>query len=469
MRGRLLQTAFSDEEFQVNTARQVVFDWTIPAAGAEGCCIQAVAREKRADGTWYEPTETFSQPFTLAAVYEPKLVKCVQDGDSFAVEYTVTNTGNQAAPQGTMANLILEGLYGDLREKYGVEDELLITEDISGLAPGETRTVKKSITLPVSVFTFCGYDAVTVVVRNSYGETLECTDHNFITLDAPLNPELNSGKDMVLKAGETGTAVLKYDSTVFMDVSGKTSYSMADPAIASVDENGVVTGLSSGTTTLTATLLPSGRTAEIAVTVSGASSGGETEPPIPEIPETPEIPENPEIPEIPAVYEVSLRKPSGIGTVTVSTETAIAGQRVRFTPSPAEGYELGTVAVRDAGGNEIAVTDDGDGSYSFIVPAGGAVVEVSFIEKTPASAPETTFVDVPADTWYSDAVAWASAKGITNGTDATHFSPDAPCTRAQMVTFLWRAAGEPEPESAEMPFADLESGSYYEKAVRWAV
>ena len=166
---------------------------------------------------------------------------------------------------------------------------------------------------------------------------------------------------------------------------------------------------------------------------------------------------------------ISVRETSGNGSVTVSTETAFVGQRVTLTPSPDEEYEIGTVTVRDRSGREIAVTDNGNGTYSFIMPVGGAVVEVTFKEKESAPAPATTFVDVPEDTWYSDAVAWAVAKGITNGTDATHFSPDAPCTRAQMVTFLWRAAGKPEPESAELPFVDVESGSYYETAVRWAV
>ena len=79
------------------------------------------------------------------------------------------------------------------------------------------------------------------------------------------------------------------------------------------------------------------------------------------------------------------------------------------------------------------------------------------------------FVDVPADAYYSDAVAWAVEQGITDGTDATHFSPNAPCTRAQMVTFLWRAAGEPEPAGAATQFEDVTAGSYYEKAVAWAV
>ena len=456
VQGRLLKTASSDDEFQVNSARQVVFDWTIPADGPEGYCIRAVAREKRADSTWYDPAETFSEPFTLAAVYEPELVKCVQNGDRFDVEYTVTNTGNLAAPQGTKANLVLEGLYGDLKEKYGVDDELLVTEDISGLAPGETRTVRKTIVLPVTVFKFCGYDAVTVAVMNEFGETLACTDHNFITLDAPLNLELNGGTALTLTSGETKDTALTYDSTGFMDVSGKTKYSVADPAIASVDENGVVTGLSSGTTILTATLMPSGRTTEITVTVSGTASGSD----VPVVP-TPGV----------TVYPVNGEKNPDGGSVGYSASSAVPGTWVTITPTPKAGYKVDSVTVTDRNGKPVEVKDNGDGTYSFLMPASGVTVSVKFVpDHTPAEGQQIkTFADVPAGTWYTDAVAWAVANGITNGTDETHFSPDIPCTRAQMVTFLWRAAGEPEPAGSAMPFTDVAKGSYYEKAVLWAV
>ena len=460
VQGRLLQTANSDDEFQVNTARKVVFDWTIPADGPEGFCIQAVAREKKADGTWYEPAETFSEPFALAAVYEPVLVKCVQNGDGFDVEYTVTNTGNLAVPQGMRADLILEGLYGDLQEKYGVADEQLITEDISGLAPGETRTVTGTIVLPVTVFKFCGYDAVTVAVMNEYDETVKCTDHNFITLDAPLNLALNGGEDLTLMSGETKETALAYDSTGFMDMSGKTLYSVADPAIASVDENGAVTGLSNGTTTLTATLMPSGRSVEIRVTVSGEAESGGSDVPV----------------WVPQEYPVITGTAPEHGTVKASASSASPGTRVTVTPTPEPGYKVGTVTVTNRNGIPIQVTDHGDGTYSFLMPAEGVRISVDFVRETapaeeepPAPVPARTFIDVPAGTWFTDAVDWAVAQGITNGTDETHFSPDAPCTRAQMVTFLWRAAGSPEPAGTEMPFADVVPGSYYEKAVLWAV
>ena len=93
------------------------------------------------------------------------------------------------------------------------------------------------------------------------------------------------------------------------------------------------------------------------------------------------------------------------------------------------------------------------------IPADGSTPDV------PASVP---FVDIVNDSFYYDAVVWGYNNGIVNGVDSTHFAPDASCTRAQVVTFLWRAAGSPEPESMSTPFTDVKSGSFYEKAAAWA-
>ncbi len=453
--GKLLHTVAGDERFQVNTAKKTSFRWTVPAEGAEGYRIQAIAREKRTDGSFYDPVETFSDEFRLTPEYEPELVSCVQNGDVFDAVYTVTNTGNAAAPQGIRANLCLEGLYGDLKDRYGMDDELLISEDVTGLAPGETRTVRQSFTLPVSVFKFCGYDAVSVVVADEGSKTITATDHSFITLDAPLNLKLNDGKQMTLRAGETAEAALSYDSTVFMDVSGRTLWSVADPAIACVDGEGCVTGLTNGSTTLTATLLPSGRSVEIPVTVSGAAEPVEPTEPI----------------VVTVRFPVTAAEGIENGSVTLGTDRAEPGETVTVTAAPDEGYKLGAVTVTDANGREIAVTDNGDGTCRFTMPYGGATVSASFVKEDEEVPPQPakTFVDVPDDTWYTEAVDWAVAQGITNGTDETHFSPNVPCTRAQMVTFLWRAAGQPEPTATAMPFTDVASGSWYEKAVLWAI
>ena len=152
------------------------------------------------------------------------------------------------------------------------------------------------------------------------------------------------------------------------------------------------------------------------------------------------------------------------GTVTVSPEYPTAGSKVTITATPDEGYEVDQVIVTDQNGKPVAVTDNGDGTYSFTQPVGKATVKVVFKDATAVA-----FVDVPADEYYYNAVQWAVKNGITCGTSDTTFSPDTPCTRAQVVTFLWRAAGCPSPQSRELPFKDVAKGSYYETAVLWAV
>ena len=158
------------------------------------------------------------------------------------------------------------------------------------------------------------------------------------------------------------------------------------------------------------------------------------------------------------------------GTVTVDRKTAPANARVTLTVKPDEGWQTAGVTVTDARGNEIPVTKNDDGSYSFTMPAMGVTAEPE-IRKTETPAPDIDeiFVDVPSDAWYHDAVYWAVERGITNGVDSTHFAPDITCTRAQMVTFLWRAAGQPEPTGTENPFSDIPADAYYIKAVLWAV
>ena len=156
------------------------------------------------------------------------------------------------------------------------------------------------------------------------------------------------------------------------------------------------------------------------------------------------------------------------GDVTVSPSRAGRGDTVTITVEPDEGYELDELIVTDADGDEITVRDRGNGRYTFTMPRGRVTVEATFVEI--AEEPETLpFVDVPTGAYYYDAVAWAVENDITTGTSATTFGPDIICTRAQMVTFLWRAAGSPEPESTVNPFTDVSAGAYYYDAVLWAV
>ena len=165
-----------------------------------------------------------------------------------------------------------------------------------------------------------------------------------------------------------------------------------------------------------------------------------------------------------AVYAVSTASKTDGGSVTVSPKSASKGDTVTVTVKPESGYEIDSVTVKDAKGNALKLTDKGNGVYTFTMPAGRVTVSAAFAELSA----EQSFRDVPAGSYYADAVAWAVEKGITEGTSATTFSPNAPCTRAQIVTFLWRAAGSPAPKGTKS-FADVPAGSYYADAVAWAV
>ena len=151
------------------------------------------------------------------------------------------------------------------------------------------------------------------------------------------------------------------------------------------------------------------------------------------------------------------------GTVTVSPKNASKGSTVTITAKPDGGYRLDDLTVTDKDGNKLKLTDKGGGKYSFVMPDGKVSVEASFVKAAP-----TSFVDVPANAYFAGAVEWAVENGVTNGLTDTMFGPYESCTRAQIVTFLWRAAGSPEPK-AMSSFTDVPASAYYAKAVAWAV
>ena len=156
------------------------------------------------------------------------------------------------------------------------------------------------------------------------------------------------------------------------------------------------------------------------------------------------------------------------GTVKVSPTRASKGSTVTITVTPDEGYELDKLVVTDKNGDKVKLADKGDGKYTFKMPSSKVTVEATFVEI--GTEPETpVFTDVSTSAYYYDAVMWAVENGVTEGTSATTFSPDMACTRAQMVTFLWRAAGSPKPTTTNNPFTDVQSGAYYYDAVLWAV
>ena len=154
------------------------------------------------------------------------------------------------------------------------------------------------------------------------------------------------------------------------------------------------------------------------------------------------------------------------GAVTASCRSAARGDTVTVTVTPDSGYVLEALTATDRNGKELALTDKGDGRYTFTMPSGKVEVKATFMEDNSVL---NFFYDVPNDAYYYEAVKWAVGEGITTGVGNDLFAPDGACTRAQAVTFLWRAAGSPAPESTAMPFTDVPAGSYYHSAVLWAI
>ncbi|MBQ2888478.1 MAG: S-layer homology domain-containing protein [Firmicutes bacterium] len=157
------------------------------------------------------------------------------------------------------------------------------------------------------------------------------------------------------------------------------------------------------------------------------------------------------------------------GDVVASSKSAKRNATVTLTVTADEGYELDELTVTDSKGNEITVKEKSNGKYTFTMPSSKVTVEATFVAEKQDDDIEITFGDVDGKAYYADAVKWAVENDVTTGLTATSFGPDAVCTRAQVVTFLWRAASEPEPKSVAMPFTDVAANAYYYDAVLWAV
>ena len=162
-------------------------------------------------------------------------------------------------------------------------------------------------------------------------------------------------------------------------------------------------------------------------------------------------------------YSITVDKTKN-GTITVSPRNASHGDTVTITATPDKGYELEMLKVLDRSGDALKLTEK-NGKYTFKMPSGKVTIKASFVEEVP----EQLFKDVPANAYYYEAVKWAQEKGITGGIGNGLFGPNDPCTRAQIVTFLWRAAGSPAPKNTGTAFGDVKLGSFYEQAVAWAV
>ncbi len=165
-------------------------------------------------------------------------------------------------------------------------------------------------------------------------------------------------------------------------------------------------------------------------------------------------------PYIPPTYAVTTPETTG-GTVRVSPSRASRGTTVTITVTPDEGFALASLAVTDFFGNQVDISRNSDGTYSFVMPASQVTVSAVF---APAQLP---FTDVTEANWYYDEVYYVWANGLMQGTSATTFGPNVDTTRAMVVTILWRLEGEPA-SGYDMDYSDVAGGAWYADAVRWA-
>ena len=278
-----------------------------------------------------------------------------------------------------------------------------------------------------------GTATITATV-GSYTATCE------VTVAVPVTGVSLDKATMSLTAGSTGT--LTATITPENATNKNLTWTSDNEAVVAVSD-GVVSAVAAGTANITVTTADGGKTATCVVTVTRRSSSSSR----PSYPiTTPDKTEN--------------------GSVTVTPKSAKRGSVVTITVTPDAGYVLDELTVTDKDGKDVALNKKSDTEYTFVMPAGKVEITPSFVKQ--AEEPSRVFVDVKTGDYFYDAVQWAVGKGITNGTSAETFSPEAPCTRAQIVTFLWRAAGSPVVNYA-MDLSDVAGDAYYAEAVRWAL
>ena len=394
-------------------------------------------------------------------------------GGTAAGNYTLSAQPDNANADITAREVTLTGGINATDRSY-VKDNttVALTKDstltFTGLVSGETLDVNIPATGTISDAKVGTYNVIYSGVTLKNGTTGKASNYtlnatlptvtvNITKADAPKLEEITVSQKYTVtteQSKDIGTAGMPADA-------GKLTYKEGDFTCTGsvqlvdgyVDANGKVTyklsGGKAGDTVALSVIIGSDNYADATVNVvinltkpsSSGGGGGVT------------------------TYPITVKSAKN-GDVTASHKSASKGTAVTLTVDPDKGYVLDTLTVLDGKDKELKLTEK-KGKYTFTMPAGKVTVKATF--KAEQTTGKNPFIDVPAGSYYEDAVVWAVEKGITSGTSAVTFDPNGICTRAQAVTFLWRAAGSPAPKTKVMPFADVKAGSYYYDAVLWAV
>ena len=359
-------------------------------------------------------------------------------------------SGNVSQAAAAMASFV--GTDASDSAYYGSITNCFTTGSVTGSSPFQYAFAEQSSATKRSEITNCYFAVENLGIKNQNESATEKPQEEMKTEDfaAALNNGDNSNgwsfvNGQVLcgaepadyRAVETAMAAIPTDLTVYTDES---------VAALNTAVDGVVRGKAFVSQANVDAMAKAIEAAIAALVIKPSSSGGSSSgvfsPSYPVI--TPDKTEN--------------------GTVTVSPRSAEKGDTVTITVKPDSGYQLDDLTVTDKNGNELKLTDKGNGKYTFTMPASKVEINATFVKEVETSP----FSDVSTSAYYYEAVKWAQEKGITGGIGNGLFGPNQPCTRAQIVTFLWRAAGSPEPKTMSS-FADVSMDAYYAKAVAWAV
>ena len=416
----------SDEETRIypNTATIVSFPWTVPE-NLEGACLRVETTENH-----YSDVSVFeSEPLEVRASYQITSVNPYQDAEGFHMAATLTNTGNAATAEGEYFTFYLTGPFG-LDNRCSEEEKTLCRVPIEPLAPGESAEINVPLDVPADMMAAwrCIYGMAgvrrAVETLNFVGspvteqQWLGDTPHVEIFMSAPMDFTLHEGQPFDLAVGESAelNATLALGELLGGD---EVTYSVGNPGVAQIAD-GKLLGVAEGETDVFAIHLPTGTAVSVPVTVhSGAT-------------------ENPfrDVEEGKYYYDAVLWAYHHDPQITAGTSADT------FSPKDSATRAQVMTFLWHAAGNPDQGSEDGEA--------------------------QNPFTDVKPGKYYSDAVLWAVENGITSGTGENKFSPNKECTRAEIVTFFWKYAGAPEPETTENPFSDVKQSAWYYKAVLWA-